>query len=245
MTHWTILTCEYPPDCGGVGDYTAQVAAALAAAGRHRHGRSVRRGLRTCRSEAGHRSSITPASRWWFSTMSTAGCGRRAHRRAAGPGPVGDPDDDPGPVRANRLRPSRGEHSVVPLAPRALAATWDRRARDVSRALLRVHVASRPAERPRPRRASDGEDAPPRRLARVCVDRRVAPIPGASHAGTTVAGRSSRCRFRRRFRAAIARPKSRRAARSCWGPRRPGSSAISARLARRSRRCSRRPSRGC
>ena len=33
MTHWTILTCEYPPGCGGVGDYTAQVAAALAEAG--------------------------------------------------------------------------------------------------------------------------------------------------------------------------------------------------------------------
>jgi glycosyltransferase involved in cell wall biosynthesis len=33
MTHWTILTCEYPPGRGGVGDYTAQVAAALAEAG--------------------------------------------------------------------------------------------------------------------------------------------------------------------------------------------------------------------
>ena len=33
MTHWTILTCEYPPACGGVGDHTAQVAAALAEAG--------------------------------------------------------------------------------------------------------------------------------------------------------------------------------------------------------------------
>src|SRR5262245_41169487 len=30
---WSILTCEYPPECGGVGDYTAQVAGALAAAG--------------------------------------------------------------------------------------------------------------------------------------------------------------------------------------------------------------------
>jgi hypothetical protein len=33
MPAWTILTCEFPPDCGGVGDYSAQVAAALAAAG--------------------------------------------------------------------------------------------------------------------------------------------------------------------------------------------------------------------
>jgi Glycosyl transferases group 1 len=33
MAAWTILTCEYPPACGGVGDYAAQVAAALAASG--------------------------------------------------------------------------------------------------------------------------------------------------------------------------------------------------------------------
>lgn len=33
MRSWTILTPEFPPVCGGVGDYTAQVAAALAAAG--------------------------------------------------------------------------------------------------------------------------------------------------------------------------------------------------------------------
>jgi glycosyltransferase involved in cell wall biosynthesis len=30
---WTILTGEYPPACGGLGDYTAQLAAALTAAG--------------------------------------------------------------------------------------------------------------------------------------------------------------------------------------------------------------------
>jgi hypothetical protein len=33
MTAWAILTCEYPPGCGGVGDYTAQVAAALVSSG--------------------------------------------------------------------------------------------------------------------------------------------------------------------------------------------------------------------
>jgi hypothetical protein len=33
MASWTILTCEYPPHCGGVGDYTAQVARALSACG--------------------------------------------------------------------------------------------------------------------------------------------------------------------------------------------------------------------
>ena len=30
---WHILTPELPPDCGGVGDYTAQVAEALAGRG--------------------------------------------------------------------------------------------------------------------------------------------------------------------------------------------------------------------
>jgi glycosyltransferase involved in cell wall biosynthesis len=33
VSSFTILTCEYPPHCGGVGDYTAQVADALAATG--------------------------------------------------------------------------------------------------------------------------------------------------------------------------------------------------------------------
>jgi len=33
MAAWTMLTCEYPPLGGGVGDYSAQVAGALAAAG--------------------------------------------------------------------------------------------------------------------------------------------------------------------------------------------------------------------
>ena len=33
MSLFTLLTCEYPPHCGGVGDYTAHVAGALAAAG--------------------------------------------------------------------------------------------------------------------------------------------------------------------------------------------------------------------
>jgi glycosyltransferase involved in cell wall biosynthesis len=33
MASWTICSAEYPPDCGGVGDYTALVARELAAAG--------------------------------------------------------------------------------------------------------------------------------------------------------------------------------------------------------------------
>lgn len=33
MPHWHILTPELPPECGGVGDYTAQVAESLAHAG--------------------------------------------------------------------------------------------------------------------------------------------------------------------------------------------------------------------
>ena len=32
MSSWTILTGEYPPDCGGVADFAAQVASGLAAA---------------------------------------------------------------------------------------------------------------------------------------------------------------------------------------------------------------------
>ena len=33
LTHWHLITCEYPPRFGGVSDYSAQVAAALRAAG--------------------------------------------------------------------------------------------------------------------------------------------------------------------------------------------------------------------
>ena len=33
MAAWTILTCEFPPVCGGVGDYTAQLATAFVDAG--------------------------------------------------------------------------------------------------------------------------------------------------------------------------------------------------------------------
>jgi hypothetical protein len=33
MTHWHILTPELPPECGGVGDYTAQLAEALSMSG--------------------------------------------------------------------------------------------------------------------------------------------------------------------------------------------------------------------
>ena len=37
MKRWHLLTPEYPPACGGVGDYTALVAAALAEAGDEVH----------------------------------------------------------------------------------------------------------------------------------------------------------------------------------------------------------------
>jgi glycosyltransferase involved in cell wall biosynthesis len=33
MTHWHVLTPELPPQCGGVGDYTAQLAEALSSSG--------------------------------------------------------------------------------------------------------------------------------------------------------------------------------------------------------------------
>ena len=33
MTRWHIVTPELPPDCGGVGDYTVQVAEGLARSG--------------------------------------------------------------------------------------------------------------------------------------------------------------------------------------------------------------------
>jgi glycosyltransferase involved in cell wall biosynthesis len=37
MTEWHIITCEYPPQVGGVSDYTHLLASALAAAGDHVH----------------------------------------------------------------------------------------------------------------------------------------------------------------------------------------------------------------
>ena len=37
MTRWHLVTSEYPPDIGGVSDYTAQLARALAGAGDEVH----------------------------------------------------------------------------------------------------------------------------------------------------------------------------------------------------------------
>ena len=34
---WHLITCEYPPDIGGISDHTAQLASGLAAAGDEVH----------------------------------------------------------------------------------------------------------------------------------------------------------------------------------------------------------------
>ncbi len=174
-----------PAGCGGVGDYTAQVAAALVAAGdavtvfcppRPADSRDSRA---PSSGQAGVEVVVLDDV---YGRLSRRAIDERLNRL------IDDPVDNPGSVRADRVRPARSEHSLVPLAPRALAPTWVRRAGDVSRALLRVHLEPPPAECPRRGRARDGEDAAARRVTRLPVDRRVAPIPDASHAGRTAAG---------------------------------------------------------
>ncbi len=117
-----------------------------------------------------------------------------------------------------RVRPSRSELSLVPLAPRARAATRRRRARGVSRALLRVHVASQP---------QNALAVVERVMARCsCAPRRAStcrPTPGADILSPYIraaAKTSSRCRFRPRFRGATDCPTSPNAAGSSWERRR-------------------------
>ena len=188
-------------------------------------------------STPGRRSSATPESRWWFSTMSTVGSAVVRSTRD---------------WTLLRRSPSTILVQYVPtgFGLRGANIPWcrwllERSRRPGSDVRVMFHEpyfeftwSAPPAERARTRRAVDGEDTAPRRLARVRVDRRVAPLPGAAHAGRSGRRTSSRCRFRRRFRAAIASLTSPIAARSCWGPPRAAWSATSARLARRSRRCS-------
>jgi len=58
MINWHVLTPEFPPDCGGVGDYTALVAAGLAAAGDRVHVWHPSGPERPVETEAGERVTV-------------------------------------------------------------------------------------------------------------------------------------------------------------------------------------------
>ena len=187
MTHWTILTCEYPPGCGGVGDYTAQVAAALAEAG---DTVTVFCPPRAAPAPRDLGDFVEPPGVEVVMLDDVYGSiGRRTIDQRLGDQRLARSSvDDSGPVRSHRFRPSRSEHSVVPLAARASPATRRRRARDVSRTLLRVHLEPHSAECACRRRATDGEDAAARGLARLPLDRGLAPISRASYSGSAPQG---------------------------------------------------------
>ena len=237
MTHWTILTCEYPPDCGGVGDYTAQVAAALAACGDTVTVFCPPTPRARCSADAGARRSSLRRRRGGRARRRLRTARPPRDRRAASNG------RDPSTILVQYVPTGFGLRGANIPWCRWLLERSRRPATDVRvmfhepyfeftwRPLLQNALAL--AER------LMAQHAAPRRLARVRVDRRVAPLSGAAHAAQD--GRRARHAADSVGDSAVrSRARDRRAPHAAARRHpRPGSSAISAPLAPRSRRCSR------
>ena len=153
---WHLITCEYPPDVGGISDHTAQLASGLAAAGDEVHV--------YCPGAARPARGRHPRARGaWRVRVQGPAADRSADRCVSGPAALD------GPVGAARLRAAIAQPRLLPLggAPRSCGRSRGPRG---ARALPRVRVGAAATHGDGGRAPADDRGAAARRRSRVDLD---------------------------------------------------------------------------